>query len=166
MIDIWTMAVLVGAAASFAAYLALANARRIARASDWLTHVPRPRLAAFLAFALVAMIHAQKSGTNAPLRGASVELRVESVELRGGQSYNSTLSTFNSQFLLESVTTNAAYSYSMPSNAVLHEKWWRRGAYEDIFRLDLGGMRFPLGTNLCDHLWIHSWGEAHCEVES
>ena len=21
-------------------------------------------------------------------------------------------------------------------------------------------MRFPLGTNLCDHLWAHSWGEA------
>ena len=159
MIDIWTRAVLVCAAASFVAYLAMRHARRIARASDWLTHVPRPRLAAFLAFALVAMIHAQKSGTNAPLRGASVELR-------GGQSYNSTLSTFNSQFLLESVTTNAAYSYSMPSNAVLHEKWWRRGAYEDIFRLDLGGMRFPLGTNLCNHLWAHSWGEAHCEVES
>ena len=78
MVDIWTRAVLVGAAFLFAAYLALANARRIARASDWLTHVPRPRLAAFLAFAIVAMIHAQKSGTNAPLRGASVELRAES----------------------------------------------------------------------------------------
>ena len=87
MIDIWTRAVLVGAAFSFAAYLAMRHARRIARASDWLTHVPRPRLAAFLAFALVAMIHAQKSGTNAPLRGASVELRAESVKLRGGQSY-------------------------------------------------------------------------------
>ena len=75
------------AAASFAAYLALANARRIARASDWLTHVPRPRLAAFLAFALVAMIHAQKSGTNAPPRGSvagSVECRVGNVELNGG----------------------------------------------------------------------------------
>ena len=159
MVDIWTMAVLVGAAASFAAYLAMRHARRIARASDWLTHVPRPRLAAFLAFALAATLCAQKSGTNAPLRGASVELR-------GGQSYNSALSAFNSQFLLESVTTNDSCSYSMPSNAVLHEKWWRRGAWEDIFRLDLGGMRFPLGTNLCDHLWAHSWGEAHCEVES
>ena len=48
------------AAASFAAYLAMRHARRIARASDWLTHVPRPRLAAFLAFALAATLCAQR----------------------------------------------------------------------------------------------------------
>ena len=60
MTDILAKIALVGAAVSFAAYLAMRHARRIARASDWLTHVPRPRLAAFLAFALVAMMYAQK----------------------------------------------------------------------------------------------------------
>ena len=43
-------ALLLGAAVSFAAYLALRHARRITRASDWLVRIPRSRLAAFLAF--------------------------------------------------------------------------------------------------------------------
>ena len=51
MIDIWTKAVLAGAAVSFAAYLAMRHARRIACVSDWLVRVPRSRLAAFLLFA-------------------------------------------------------------------------------------------------------------------
>ena len=158
--DLLTDICLVGAAASFAAYLALRYAQRIARASDWLVRVPRSRLAAFLLFAAVATVCAQKGGnTNEPPSGG-VELRVESVELRGGQSHGSTLSTFNSQFRLDSVVTNDSYSYAMPSNGVRHEKWWLRGAYEDVFRLDLGGMRFPLGTNLCDSLWVYSWAFA------
>ena len=109
--------------------------------------------------------------TNAPPRGASgecrvesvkesVECKVESVELRNGQSYNSTLSTFNSPFRLESVTTNDSYSFLMPSNGVRYANWWLRGAYEDVFRLDLGEMRFPCGTNLCDSLWVYTWGMA------
>ena len=160
MIDIWTKAVLAGAAASFAAYLAMRHARRIACVSDWLVRVPRSRLAAFLLFAAVATVCAQKGGnTNEPPSGG-VELRVESVELRGGQSHDSTLSTFNSQFRLDSVVTNDSYSYAMPANGTRYEKWWLRGAYEDVFRLDLGGMRFPLGTNLCDSLWVYSWAFA------
>ena len=71
--------------------------------------------AVFVFFAAIATLSAQK--TNAPLRGASVELKMENVpaaanrlrrgyggqvalageELRSGQSYNSTLSTFDSQ---------------------------------------------------------------------
>ena len=94
-------ALLFGAAVSFAAYLALANARRLARVSEFASRIPRSSLAVFFAFALVATLCAQKSGTNAPPRG-SVEWRVESVELRDGQSHNSTLSTFNSQFRLDS----------------------------------------------------------------
>ena len=102
---------LVGAAVSFAAYLAMRHARRIARASDWLTHVPRPRLAAFLAFALVAMMYAQKRNG---------ELRMGNGELRNLPD--------SPLYILHSTFTNAAYSYAMPSNAVRHEKWWRRGA--------------------------------------
>ena len=97
--------------------------------------------------------------TNAPPRGGA-ECKVESVELRSGQSYNSALSTFNSQFRLEFVATNDSYSYVRPSNGVRYANWWRRGAYEDVFRLDLGGMSFPFGTNLCDSLWVYTWGMA------
>ena len=41
-----------------------------------------------------------------------------------------------------------------------YANWWLRGAYEDVFRLDLGEMRFPCGTNLCDSLWVYTWGMA------
>ena len=59
---------------------------------------------------------------------------------------------------LESVSTNEAYSYEMPPNGVRYDKWWLRGGYEDVFRLDLDGMLYPLGTNLCDSLWVYTWG--------
>ena len=107
--------------------------------------------------------------TNAPLRGASVELGVENgkwkVENGGvvavGDStiLHSTFSTLHS-FRLEAETTNETYSYAMPVNATRYEKWWRRGAYEDVFRLDLDGLHFPLGTNLCGSLWVYTWGMA------
>jgi len=63
-------------------------------------------------------------------------------------------------FLLESVITNVSHSYAMPTNGVRYGKWWKRGAFEDVFRLDLGGMRFPLKDELLDSLWIYSWGMA------
>ena len=59
--DILADICLFGAAASFAAYLALANARHIARVSDALAKIPRAHLAAFLAFALVATLCAQNA---------------------------------------------------------------------------------------------------------
>ena len=89
---------------------------------------------AFFAGVAVQYAGAKHDGTNAPPRGGSVELREKSVELRTGQSHNSTLSTFNSQ---------------LPSNAVLAEKWWRRGAWEDMMRVG-----FPPG-------WVFPFGEDH-----
>ena len=151
---------LVGAAAFSVAWVLLANRRRLAQAAEFVSRLPRSSVAVFLFFAAIATVCAQKSGTNAPLRGASVELKVESVELKSGPPHNSTLYTLNSQFLLDSVVTNDSYSYAMPTNATRCEKWWRRGAYEDVFRLDLGGFRFPLGTNLCDYIWVYTWGMA------
>ena len=63
-------------------------------------------------------------------------------------------------FRLESETTNETYSYVVPANGMRYEKWWRRGAYEDVFEIDLDGMLFPFGEYLCDSLWVYSWGMA------
>ena len=106
---------MVGAAALFAAWFVLANRGRIARAADWLVRIPRPRLAAFLFFAAVATLSAQKGGTNA----------------------SSALRTLNSQlpqfaFRLESVATNGSCSYAMPANGVRYENWWLRGAWDIV----------------------------------
>ena len=133
--------------------------------------------AVFLFFAAIATVCAQK--TNSPPRGGNVpadakalaggELKMENVKLRNvshltekEQIRHSTFSIFNSQFSfsLESVTTNDSYSYAMPTNATRYEKWWRRGAYEDVFLLDIGDCRFPLGDELLSSFWVYSWGMA------
>ena len=123
--------------------------------------------AVFLFFAAIATVCAQK--TNSPPRGGNVELKMENVKLRNvslltenEQIRHSTFSIFNSQFSfsLESVTTNDSYSYAMPTNGIRYDNWWKRGAYEDVFRLDLGGMAFPLNGELLDSLWVYSWGMA------
>ena len=132
--DFLTRFALVGATVLSAAWLAITGVRWLTRAMAAI----RPYLAAFVIFTFVAMNYAQKpGGTNAPLCGASVELieksvecRVESVELRSGQSYNSTLYTLNSQFRLDSVVTNDSFSFSMPSNGERYANWWLRDAYE------------------------------------
>ena len=134
---------------------------------NFLTGRPVSRhTAVFVVFAAIATLSAQK--TNAPLRG-SVELKIENVELRnfltlieGEQYHNSTFYILNSQFpfRLESVTTNDFYSYAMPANGIRYDRWWNHGAYEDVFRLGLGGMAFPLGDELLDSLWVYSWGIA------
>jgi hypothetical protein len=169
MRDLLTDICLVGAAVSFAAYLALRHARRIACVSDWLVRVHRSHLAAFLAFAIVATLCAQKQGgTNAPPNGASPQSMagmptpgLVPLNLPGvGGAVSVTSDDVARGFLLESVSTNDSYSYAMPANGTRYGRWWKRGAYEDVFSLDLGEMRFPLGTNLCDSLWVYTWGMA------
>ena len=168
---------LVGAAVSFAAYLALRHARRIACVSDWLVRVHRSHLAAFLLFAAIATVCAQKGGntngvgqveggTNGVqmVGGGTGMMGIENGELRmengGVVAVGDSTILHSPLYILHSVTTNETYSYAMPPNATRYEKWWRRGAYEDVFRLGLGDFRFPLGTNLCDSLWVYAWGMA------
>ena len=62
-------------------------------------------------------------------------------------------------YRLDGVTTNANISYEMPSDAMVRGCWHLRGAYEDVFRLDLGTFRFPLGNELLSSLWVYTWGK-------
>ena len=50
-------------------------------------------------------------------------------------------------FRLAEVSTNAAHSYEMPTNAATVGNWHIRGAFRDWTGLELGGLVFPLGTN-------------------
>ena len=50
-------------------------------------------------------------------------------------------------FRLAEVSTNAAHSYEMPTNAATVGNWHIRGAFSDWTSLGLGGLVFPLGTN-------------------
>ena len=75
-------------------------------------------------------------------------------------------SNCNQLFRLASVKTNDSYSYSMPENAVRYPNWWIRGGYEDVFKLELGDFRFPLGTNLVDYLWVYTWGKVRPRLKA
>ena len=129
--------------------------------------------AVFLFFAAIATVCAQKSGTNGLMRTTeNVETAVAGTEdgcrrrpegllqptfrVAEGASVPSVVEMFR----LESESTNETYAFSMPTNGIRYDNWWKRGAYEDVFRLDLGGMAFPLNGELLDSLWVYSWGMA------
>ena len=163
-----TILALIGAAVSFAAWVFLVNRWWIARVPEFISKIPRSSLSVFLAFAIVATGVAQKGGTNAPPNGVSPPQMMgllpqgfPPLNLTGdGGVVSVTSSDVARGFLLESVVTNDSYSYAMPTNGTRYVRWWNRGGHEDVFRLDLDGMVFPLGTNLCSSLWVYTWGMA------
>ena len=59
---------LVGAAVSSVAWVVLVNRGRLAQAAEFLSRIPRSSVAAFLFFAAIATVCAQKSGTNGLMR--------------------------------------------------------------------------------------------------
>ena len=59
---------------------------------------------------------------------------------------------------VESVVTNAAVSYAMPTNGVEYMPWSLRGGYETRFPLDLGDFAFPFGTGVVRRLDVLSGG--------
>ena len=155
MMDFLTKLCLTGAAVLFAAWMALRCRGCVVRATDALAKVSRARLAAFLFFVAVATVCAQKpGGTNEPPQGASPPMLM----MGGGIVQSVSAGDAAHGYRLESESTNETYSYAMPTNGMRRENWWLRGAYEDVFRLDLDGLLFPLGTNLCDSLWVYTWG--------
>ena len=60
-------------------------------------------------------------------------------------------------YRLESVATNDDISYAMPSEGVVRGTWHLTGAYEDVLRVSLDGLAFPLGSDLCSSLWAYTW---------
>ena len=149
-----------------------------------------PRIVAVL-MAAVATVEAQKSGMGDSNRvervdrvdggggdfsrkehkesvgvdGEELKLGVE-VEQRTDKPSSVQLGLENSAHLLVSVKTNDSYSYSMPENAVRYPNWWIRGGYEDVFKLELGDWRFPIGTNLIDYLWVYTWGKVRPRLKA
>ena len=61
-------------------------------------------------------------------------------------------------YRLESVSTNDAVSYAMPTNGVEYAPWSLGGGYEAHFPLDLGDFAFPFGTGVVHRLDVLSGG--------
>ena len=106
----------------------------------------------FVFFAAIATLSAQK--TNSPPR------MMMGPPLAMQQVLTVSPNDVSRGFRLESETSVAAHSYAMPANGVRYENWWKRGAFEDVFRLDLGGMPSPLADELLSSFWVYSWGMA------
>ena len=140
---------LVGVAVSTAAWVVVAHGRRIAAAMDALHSIPREHLAAFLVFAAIATLSAQK--TNSP----PVRMMAPPLDMQPPPTVSST--DVARGYRLDCEFTSEAYSYTMPTNGMRYDNWWKRGAYEDVFRLDLGGMAFPFADELLSSLWVYTW---------
>ena len=143
--------------AAFAPKSALEPFRRLA---DFAARRPLAAIIAAAFLILGPVRDAVTKGTNEPPRGASNDRveHVERVDSFGPPARSAWLNAPVPFFLLESEATNETYLYAMPTNGMRRESWWLRGAYEDVFRLDLDRLLFPLGTNLCDSLWVYTWG--------
>jgi len=180
MMDILTGFALVGAAVSLAAWaIAVAKCKmengkcRIVESFSFYRNCTNPpfsifhskfsiHAAAFVFFATIATLSAQKQGggTNAPPQGASPPQMMMGSPLAMLQTPAVSSDDVARGYRLDYEFTNAAYSYAMPTNGVRYDKWWKRGAYEDVFRLDLGGVSFPLADELLSSFWVYSWGMA------
>ena len=139
MIDIWTKLALAGAAVSFAAYLVMRHARRIACISDRIVRIPRSRLAAFLLFAAVATVCAQKGGnTNTPPEGASSPRAAPPVRTDEGGG---------------DVTNLCFAGISVSSNAIALSLAWPTNFFEDGACLDFFA---KVGSLTNSWVWIAS----------
>ena len=71
------------------------------------------------------------------------------------------------EFALASVTTNAVHGFSMPTNAVMCDKWVRRGAARDWFCItnDLA-WAFPFGTSAVRRITVSSAGAVLLHADS
>ena len=124
--DIFTAYALAGAALAFAFLLALFGIRCFAIVANALARLPRSRLAAFLFFAAVATLCAQKQGgTNSPPDGASSHLPPRPVLPCSG---NDGFAVTNFTFTAISVGTNGvSLSLAWPTNM------FAKGALLDFF---------------------------------
>ena len=129
------------------------------------------------AMVVVATVEAQKKCSNVGMFECSNEEGMGKCSNVGMNEYSnendsiasfkhSNIQTFKHYFSLEQVITNNSYSYSMPASAVRYPNWWMRGGYEDVFKLELGDWRFPLGTNLVDYLWVYIWGKVRPRLKA
>ena len=194
MLDVFTKVVFAGACLFTLAWVILAQRRTIRRLSDAylrLTHFQRVLVALAV---IVCTVYAQKPSTN-DVEGVTGTNQVEIVEggtnavdiVTGGDT-NAAGEVASSPLLimgarpftsgetphpptahcyrLESVSTNEGYSYVMPTDASVRGTWHIRGAYEDVMRVGLGDFRFPLGSDLCSSLWIHTWGKVRPQLRN
>ena len=140
----WLMWISLGALLLITAACAFAGLRRMSRALY--ARLSPVAIGVFAVAAIVATGEAQKR----LLRGGPLGERAlpECGALGDRALPNVTAEEIAQGWRLESVVTNDAVSYAMPTNGVEYMPWSLGGGYEAHFPLDLGEFAFPFGTNV------------------
>ena len=122
-----------------------------------LRRLPRSLLLGFAAAAIVATLTAQKTNNVPPNMnqpqmmqgGGSFQTGLIGSIMNLVNPVQTTIDDIMRGWRVESVTTNAAVSYVMPTNATLVGNWHIHGASSSFGnnRIDFGNWAFPLGTN-------------------
>ena len=136
------------------AYAAVVGLRALRR-------LPRSLMVGFVTAAIVATLTAQKTN-NVPPNMNQPQMQPGGSSLTGltglvgignlislVNPVQTTIDDIMRGWRVESVTTNAAVSYAMPTNAALVGNWHIHGASSSFGsnRIDFGNWAFPLGTN-------------------
>jgi len=69
-----------------------------------------------------------------------------------------TASDYEAGFVLAEVRTGESHDFAAPTNAVWQQDWLGYGGFDDSFRLDLGGLALPFGTNAIHALTVFQRG--------
>ena len=149
-IGLWALAVL-----AVCALLSLIAKRKQVR--PVFAHIPPVQCAVLLVVMAVCTLFSGKN-TNSPPAGIMSPILPHST---GGTPIAPVVVTpeeITQGWRLESVTTNDAVSYAMPTNGVEYAPWTLRGGYETHFALDLGDFAFPFGTGVVHRLDVLSGG--------
>ena len=147
------------------AMFAVAAAYAVAFGLRALRRLPRSLLLGFAAAAIVATLTAQKTN-NVPPNMNQPQMQPGGGSFQTGftgltglvgigniatlvNPVQTTIDDIMRGWRVESVTTNAAVSYAMPTNATLVGNWHIHGAASSFGnnRIDFGNWSFPLGTN-------------------
>ena len=147
---LWALAALV-----VCALLLLATKRKQVR--PFFAHIPPVQCVVLLVVMAVCTLFSGKN-TNSPPAGIMTPLLPYPT---GGTPVAPVVITpeeIAQGWRLESVVTNDAVSYAMPTNGVEYAPWSLGGGYEMHFALDLGDFAFPFGTGVVHRLDVLSGG--------
>ena len=152
------------------AMFAVAAAYAVAFGLRALRRLPRSLMVGFVTAAIVATLAAQKTNNVPPNMnqpqmqpgGGSFQTGLTGLVGIGNlislvNPVQTTIDDIMRGWRVESVMTNAAVSYAMPTNAALVGNWHIHGASSSFGnnRIDFGNWRFPLGTN--DEVFSSFW---------
>ena len=153
-------AVWFGLVATFAVRSTL-RSRKFRRERALLRQQPVLAQVAFICLLLVAVVNASLKNLPAILSFSATSSGIVFVDETQGDPVAEPLDFTESQelagFALAAVSTNEAFDLSVPTNAIVHEPWRRRGAARDGFWTTLDPP-FLLGTNVHASVYVSSSG--------